>query len=50
MLFAGRRDVVYISSTTSVRLDEQVGSPFDAYGQTVQTLKWIRWSVERQGL
>ena len=43
-------NVVYISGTTSVQLDEQVGSPFDAYGQTVQTLKWIRWGVEQQGL
>ncbi|MCI0438687.1 MAG: hypothetical protein L0177_06095 [Chloroflexi bacterium] len=43
-------DVVYVSGTTSVQLDEQVGSPFDAYGQTIQTLEWIRWGVENQGL
>lgn len=43
-------DVVYLSGTTSVQLDEDVGSPFDAYGQTLQTLDWIRWGIESQGL
>lgn len=43
-------DVVYVSGTTSVQVGEAVGSPFDAYGQTLQTLKWIRWGVEQQGL
>jgi enamine deaminase RidA (YjgF/YER057c/UK114 family) len=43
-------DVVYVSGTTSVQLDESVGSPFDAAGQTRQTLDWIRWGIERQGL
>ena len=43
-------DVVYIFGTTSVQLEEQVGSPFDAYGQTLQTLEWIRWGIEGQGL
>lgn len=43
-------DVVYVSGTTSVQLDESVGSPFDAAGQTRQALEWIRWGVERQGL
>jgi enamine deaminase RidA (YjgF/YER057c/UK114 family) len=33
-----------------VQLDERVGSPFDAYGQTFQTLEWIRWGIENQGL
>jgi enamine deaminase RidA (YjgF/YER057c/UK114 family) len=43
-------DVVYVSGTTSVQLDEEVGSPFDAYGQTLETLAWIRWGIEQQGL
>jgi enamine deaminase RidA (YjgF/YER057c/UK114 family) len=43
-------DVVYVSGTTSVQLDELVGSPFDAYGQAIQTLDWIRWGIEQQGL
>lgn len=43
-------DVVYVSGTTSVRLDEEVGSPFDAYGQTIETLAWMRWGIEQQGL
>jgi enamine deaminase RidA (YjgF/YER057c/UK114 family) len=43
-------DVVYVSGTTSVQLDEEVGSPFDAYGQTLQALEWIRWGIEAQGL
>ncbi len=43
-------DVVYVSGTTSVQLDEEVGAPFDAYGQTLKTLDWIRWGIEGQGL
>ena len=43
-------DVVYVSGTTSAQLDETVGSPFDAYGQTLQTLDWIKWGIEQQGL
>ena len=43
-------DAVYVSGTTSVRLDEEVGSPFDAYEQTIQALDWIRWGIENQGL
>lgn len=43
-------DVVYVSGTTSVQVGEEVGAPFDAYGQTLQTLRWIRWGVEEQGL
>ena len=43
-------EVVYVSGTTSVQLSEEVGAPFDAYGQTIGTLEWIRWGVERQGL
>jgi enamine deaminase RidA (YjgF/YER057c/UK114 family) len=42
--------MVYVSGTTSVQLDEEVGAAFDAYGQTRQTLDWIRWGVEQQGL
>ena len=33
-----------------MRLDEEVGSPFDAYGQTIETLAWMRWGIEQQGL
>jgi enamine deaminase RidA (YjgF/YER057c/UK114 family) len=43
-------DVVTVSGTTSVQVGEAVGCPFDAYGQTLATLKWIRWGVEQQGL
>lgn len=39
-------EVVYVSGCTSVQLDEEVAAPFDAYGQTLQTLKMVRWSVE----
>ncbi|OGG51059.1 MAG: hypothetical protein A3F84_19070 [Candidatus Handelsmanbacteria bacterium RIFCSPLOWO2_12_FULL_64_10] len=43
-------DVVYVSGTTSVQVGEAVACPFDAYGQTLATLRWIRWAVEQQGL
>lgn len=39
-------EVVYVSGCTSVQLDEEVAAPFDAYGQTLETLKTIRWSIE----
>ncbi|MSS70161.1 MAG: hypothetical protein EXS64_01585 [Candidatus Latescibacteria bacterium] len=43
-------DVVTVAGTTSVQVEESVACPFDAYGQTLATLKWIRWGVEQQGL
>lgn len=43
-------DVVYVSGTTSVQVGEAVACPFDAYGQTLATLRWVRWGVEEQGL
>ncbi len=46
----GEGDVVYVAGTTSVQLGEVVGSPFDAYGQTIQTLEWIRFGIEKLGL
>lgn len=39
-------EVVYVSGCTSVQLSEEVAAPFDAYGQTLETLKMIRWSIE----
>ncbi len=42
--------VVYVSGTTSVQVGEAVACPFDAYGQTLATLRWVRWGVEQQGL
>ena len=42
--------VVQVAGTTSVQMGEDVEGPFDAYVQTVSTLKWIRWGVEAQGL
>jgi enamine deaminase RidA (YjgF/YER057c/UK114 family) len=43
-------DLVYVSGSTSLVPGEIVRSPFDAYGQTLNTLETIRWSIEKQGL
>jgi enamine deaminase RidA (YjgF/YER057c/UK114 family) len=45
----GVGDVVYVSGSTSLVPGEIVRSPFDPYGQTLNTLETVRWSIEQQG-